>query len=180
MIISPYHWSRYFHFYTLSETKCNNFLLHALLVMLSVEKYRGENLKRVCKLRHVVFVSFCVLLSCFGIGTVGLYLPLMSTSFVALFICEFVLTHPPREQNGRQFGRRFFQSHLYEWKCIYFDYLFQMVQLTIRQHWFRWWLGTEQTISHYLNQWWPSSSTRICVTMGGETTSVFCIIPIQI
>ena len=95
MIISPYHWSRYFHFYTLSETKCNNFLLHALLVMLSVEKYRGENLKRVCKLRHVVFVSFCVLLSCFGIGTVGLYLPLMSTSFVALFICEFVLTHPP-------------------------------------------------------------------------------------
>ena len=29
----------------------------------------------------------------------------------------------------------------------------------IHLHWFRWWLGTEQAISQYLNQWWPSSVT---------------------
>ena len=32
--------------------------------------------------------------------------------------------------------------------------LFIRVQLTIFQHWFRWWLGADQAPSHYLNQWW--------------------------
>ena len=32
--------------------------------------------------------------------------------------------------------------------------LFIWVQLTIFQHWFRWWLGADQATSHYLNQWW--------------------------
>ena len=32
--------------------------------------------------------------------------------------------------------------------------LFPRVQLTIFQHWFRFWLGTDQATSHYLNQWW--------------------------
>ena len=27
----------------------------------------------------------------------------------------------------------------------------------ISQHWFRWWLGTKPTWSHYLNQCWPTS-----------------------
>ena len=32
--------------------------------------------------------------------------------------------------------------------------LFLRVELTIFQHWFRWWLGAGQATSHYLNQWW--------------------------
>ena len=32
--------------------------------------------------------------------------------------------------------------------------LFIRGQLTIFQHWFRWWLGADQATSHYLNQWW--------------------------
>ena len=32
--------------------------------------------------------------------------------------------------------------------------LFLRVQLTIFQHWFRYWLGAVQATSHYLNQWW--------------------------
>ena len=32
--------------------------------------------------------------------------------------------------------------------------LFLMVQLTIIQHRFRYWLGAGQAASHYLNQWW--------------------------
>ena len=38
------------------------------------------------------------------------------------------------------------------------------VQLTIFQHWFRKWLGTNQATTHYLNQWWPMLPTDICVT----------------
>ena len=37
--------------------------------------------------------------------------------------------------------------------------LFLWVQLTIRQHWFRWWLGAEHA-RHYRNQCWPSSLTH--------------------
>ena len=33
------------------------------------------------------------------------------------------------------------------------------------QCWFRWWLGTEQVTSHYLNQWW-SVCWRIYATLG--------------
>ena len=43
---------------------------------------------------------------------------------------------------------------------------FPGVQLTMSQHWFKQWLGTEQATGHYLNQCWPSSLTRICGTMG--------------
>ena len=39
--------------------------------------------------------------------------------------------------------------------------LFAMVQLTICQLWFRWWLGAEQATSHHLNQWWSSLLTSL-------------------
>ena len=42
--------------------------------------------------------------------------------------------------------------------------LFLRFQLTIYQHWFGYWLGAEQATSHYLNQWWPSLLTDICVS----------------
>ena len=32
--------------------------------------------------------------------------------------------------------------------------MFARVQLTIIHHWFKYWLGVYQAISHYLNQWW--------------------------
>ena len=44
--------------------------------------------------------------------------------------------------------------------------LFLRVWLTINQHWFRLWLGTEQVTSHYLNQCWPCSPMHICSTRG--------------
>ena len=33
-------------------------------------------------------------------------------------------------------------------------------QLTMNQHCFRWWLGTEKATGHYLNQCWPDSYMR--------------------
>ena len=47
---------------------------------------------------------------------------------------------------------------------IQFDWsLFQLVQLTIIQNWFRKWLVACSATSHYLNQWWPKLLTHICV-----------------
>ena len=43
--------------------------------------------------------------------------------------------------------------------------MFPRVQLTIFQHWSRWWLGADQATSHYLNQWWLGY-WRICASLG--------------
>ena len=51
-------------------------------------------------------------------------------------------------------------SNIFSWiKMLEFQLkfhwsLFIRIQLTIFQHWFRWRLGADQVISHYLNQWW--------------------------
>ena len=37
-------------------------------------------------------------------------------------------------------------------------------QLIIGHHWFRWWDGTEQATSNYLNLWWLILLTHRCVT----------------
>ena len=42
--------------------------------------------------------------------------------------------------------------------------MFPGVELTLCQHWFRWWLGAEQATSHYLNQCWHNLLTHICIT----------------
>ena len=52
---------------------------------------------------------------------------------------------------------------VFRWK-FYWN-LFHGVQLTILQHWFWKWLpGAGQATRHYLNQWWLSLMTHICVT----------------
>ena len=72
------------------------------------------------------------------------------------------LTQPPG-----QYGS-YFTDDIF--KCIFMNEkfwiefhwsLFHSVQLTISQHWLRWWIGTGQATSHYLNQCWPSSQENI-------------------
>ena len=38
------------------------------------------------------------------------------------------------------------------------------VQLIINQNWFRQWLGTEMTLSHYLSKWWSRPMVHIWVS----------------
>ena len=45
------------------------------------------------------------------------------------------------------------------------------VQLTISQHWFRYWLGADQATSHYLSQWWLDYR-RIYAPLGLNELSV--------
>ena len=50
--------------------------------------------------------------------------------------------------------KRMFSMKMFEFRLKFHWRLFPRVQLTIFQHWFRWWLGAGQATSHYLNQWW--------------------------
>ena len=52
------------------------------------------------------------------------------------------------------FSNAFCWMKMYEFRLKFHWSLFPSVQLTILHHWFRWWLGADQSISHYLNQWW--------------------------
>ena len=76
----------------------------------------------------------------------------------------------PPEQNGRHSQTTF--SNAFSWikiRVFWFNFhwiLFLWVQLTIRQHWSRWWLGAEQVTSHYPKQCWPTSLAHLCGTRG--------------
>ena len=43
---------------------------------------------------------------------------------------------------------------MHEFRLRFHWSLFLRFELTIFQHWFRWWLDAGQATSHYLSQWW--------------------------
>ena len=57
---------------------------------------------------------------------------------------------------------------VFEFKIKFHWNTFLGVQLTICQHWFRWWLGPIQVTGHFLNQCWPSSPMHIYAAPGGD------------
>ena len=83
------------------------------------------------------------------------------------------LTHLHLNKMATIVAEYIFKCNAFHWiKMIKFRFKFHWnfltgVQWTINQHWFRLWLGAEETTSHYLNQWWPISLTHICGTGGG-------------
>ena len=52
------------------------------------------------------------------------------------------------------FSKVFSSMEMFEFRLKFHWSLFPRVELTIFQHWFRYWLGVVQATSHYLNQWW--------------------------
>ena len=63
---------------------------------------------------------------------------------------------------------------MFEFRLKFQWNLFLGVQLTIFQHWFRWWLGSVQATNHYLNQrWLVSLTTHICVTRPQRVNSLW-------
>ena len=86
---------------------------------------------------------------------------------LSLWDQPIVNSSPPPGQNGRHFAYDTLTCMLMN--AFWFEFrwsLFLKVQLTISQHWFRYWLGIEQATSHYLNQCLPSSLTYICGNNG--------------
>ena len=49
--------------------------------------------------------------------------------------------------------KRISSMKMFQFRLTFHWSLFLRVQLTIFQHWFRWWLGAGQATSHCLNQW---------------------------
>ena len=52
------------------------------------------------------------------------------------------------------FSKAFSWMKMYKYRLRFHWSWFPRIQITIFQHWFRWWLGTGQATSHPLNQWW--------------------------
>ena len=81
-------------------------------------------------------------------------------------MCLFYTLRP--RQNGCIFqttiSNAFSLLRMYKFPLIFHWSLLSKVQLTIFQHWFRWWLGAVQATSHYLNQCCHKLPTHICVT----------------
>ena len=74
-------------------------------------------------------------------------------------VCEWrCFTHWGRDKMAAIFLTTFWNAFswtkTYEFRFRFYWNLFLGVQLTIYQHWFRWWLGAVQPTSHYLGQWW--------------------------
>ena len=69
-----------------------------------------------------------------------------------------LLTHWGRDKidaiSQTTFSNVFSSMKMFEFRLRFHWSLFLRVELTIFQHWFRWWLGAYQATSHYLNQWW--------------------------
>ena len=63
------------------------------------------------------------------------------------------------------FSNAFSGIKMYEFRLKFHRGLLLRFQLTIFQHWFRYWLGAVQATSHYLNQWWLVY-WRIYVSLG--------------
>ena len=73
------------------------------------------------------------------------------------------------ETKRPSFCRQHFWRHFLEWRYVWISIeislnFFPRVQSMICQHWFRSWLGAHQATNHYLNQWWLSLLTHICIT----------------
>ena len=68
------------------------------------------------------------------------------------------LTHWGRDKmaavSQTMISNAFSWMKMYEFHLKFHLSLFLRFQLTIFQHWFRYWLGAVQATSHYLNQWW--------------------------
>ena len=68
------------------------------------------------------------------------------------------LTHWGRDKmaaiSQTMFSNAFSWMKMYEFRLTFHWILFLRFQLTIFQHWFRYWLGAVQATSHYLNQRW--------------------------
>ena len=73
------------------------------------------------------------------------------------FISASMLTHLGRDKMAavsQTFSNAFSWMKMYEFRLKFHWSLFLRFQLTIFQHWFRYWFGAVQATSHYLNQWW--------------------------
>ena len=83
---------------------------------------------------------------------------IFSSSLETSWTLKCYLTHWGRDKmaaiSQTMLSNAFSWMKMSEFRLKFHWSLFIRIQLTIFQHWFRWWLGADQATSHYLNQWW--------------------------
>ena len=57
-----------------------------------------------------------------------------------------------------------FEMLIYNGLIFKWNFIVPLVSNDDSQYWFRWWLGTDETWSHCLNQWWHHSPIHIRTT----------------
>ena len=72
-------------------------------------------------------------------------------------LCNVCFNTLRLRQDGRQFpddiSNAFSWMKIYQFRLRFHWCLFPRIQLTISQHWLKYWLGAAQATSHYLDQW---------------------------
>ena len=90
------------------------------------------------------------------------------TMFTGLALLN-VLTHWGRDKMVVLFQTTFLNGFssmkMYRFRLRFHWSLFPRAQITIFQHWLRYWLGAGQATSHYMNHWWLVY-WRIYVSLG--------------
>ena len=71
------------------------------------------------------------------------------------------------------FSNAFSWMKMFEFRLKFYWVYFLRFQLTIFQHWFRYWLGAVQATSHYLNQW-SLVYWRIYASLGLNELTYLC------
>ena len=83
---------------------------------------------------------------------------LICLSHDELCFISHCLTHWGRDQidaiSQTTYSNTFSRMKMNEFHIGFPWSLFLRFELTIFQHWFRYWLGADLATSHYLNQWW--------------------------
>ena len=88
-------------------------------------------------------------------------------TYVNIATPAFVFNTSRPRQNGRHFGDDIFIFIFIVWNVFWFKFhwnLLPRVILKLSQYEFRWWLGAEQAIRHYLIQLWPNLTTHVWIT----------------
>ena len=75
-----------------------------------------------------------------------------------------IVAHVSTAVSQTIFSNAFSWMKKYEFRVKSHWNLLLRLQLTISQHWFRYWLGAEEATSHYSNQCWPCLLTHTCFT----------------
>ena len=90
-------------------------------------------------------------------------------SYLCWYRQQYLFKKTVNTLTARQYGSGF-ADDIFKWIFVNenvqvsIKIALKFVQFTIFHHWFKWLLGAEQAISHYLNQWCSRLPTHICIT----------------
>ena len=139
---------------------------HHAITKLSVRQHWGMRVKTHMILTESFFIIPTIQIVCTFLeynthclySTIGCWCDNILSNSRSAILDISDLTHWGRDKmdaiSQTPFSIVFSWIKWYEFRLRFHCNLFLEGQLTIFQHWFRYWLSADQATSHYLNQWW--------------------------